>query len=72
MTSPGLLDFSISALKNIRFHERYTVQFRAEALNFMNHPNFGTPGNSLGASNFGVISAAKDPRIMQLGLRFDF
>jgi hypothetical protein len=72
VTAPGLLDWSLSALKNIRFHERYTVQFRAEALNFLNHANFNPPGNSLGASNFGVISAAKDPRIMQLGLRLDF
>ena len=72
MRSPHLIDFSISALKNIRIHERYTVQFRAEALNFLNHPNFNPPGNALGSANFGVISAAKDPRIMQLGLRLDF
>jgi len=68
----GLVNFSISALKSVRFLERYTIQFRAEALNFMNHPNFDTPGNSLGAATFGVISVAHDPRIMQLGLRLDF
>jgi hypothetical protein len=72
VTAPGLIDWSLSALKNIRFHERYAIQFRAEALNFLNHPNFMAPGNALGSSNFGVISAARDPRIWQLGLRFDF
>ena len=70
--SPEVLDISLSALKNIRFRERYTLQFRAEALDFMNHADFDTPGNSLGAANFGVIGAALDSRIMQLGLRFDF
>jgi hypothetical protein len=70
--TPHLIDFSISALKNIRIHERYVVQFRAEALNFLNHPSFNAPGNALGSANFGVISAARDPRIMQLGLRLDF
>jgi hypothetical protein len=72
LTGPGLLDFSISMLKNIRWHERYNVQFRAEALNFLNHPNFNNPGNALGSATFGVISAAKDPRIIQLGLRAEF
>lgn len=72
LTGPGILDFSGSLLKNIHWRERYNVQFRAEALNFMNHANFNAPGNALGAAVFGVISGAKDPRIMQLGLRLEF
>jgi hypothetical protein len=72
LTGPGLINFSASLLKNIRWHERYNVQFRVEALNFANHPNFGNPGTAFGSAAFGVISAAKDPRIMQLGLRAEF
>jgi hypothetical protein len=72
LTGPGLIDVSLSLLKNIRWKERYNVQFRAEALNLPNHPNFNDPGTALGSAGFGVISAAKDPRIMQLGLRIEF
>ncbi len=72
LTGPGLINFSASLLKNIRWHERYNVQFRVEALNFANHPNFGNPGTAFGSAAFGVISTAKDPRIMQLGLRAEF
>ena len=71
-TGPGLINFSASLLRNIRWHERYNVQFRVEALNFANHPNFGNPGTALGSAGFGVISSAKDPRTMQLGLRAEF
>ena len=70
--TPGILGLSISALKSVRVYERYAIQFRLEALNFMNHPNFNPPGNALGAATFGVISAARDPRTLQLGLRLDF
>jgi hypothetical protein len=45
---------------------------RLEAFNFVNHANFLDPGRALGAAAFGVISAAGDPRILQLGLRFEF
>ena len=64
LTGPGLISFSASLLKNIRWHERYNVQFRVESLNFANHANFGNPGTALGSAAFGVISTAKDPRIM--------
>jgi hypothetical protein len=72
LTGPGFMDLSLSLLKNIRFKERYNVQFRVESLNFMNHPNFGNPGTALGSAGFGVISSSKDPRVMQLGLRLEF
>jgi hypothetical protein len=72
LTGPGIIDFSVSLLKNIRWHERYNVQFRVEALNFANHSNFNNPGTALGSAGFGVISAARDPRILQLGLRAEF
>jgi hypothetical protein len=72
LTGPGLMQLSLSLLKNIRFRERYNVQFRAESLNFVNHANFNDPGTALGSAGFGVISGAKDPRTMQLGLRLEF
>jgi hypothetical protein len=69
---PGLIELSASLLKNFRFRERIAFQFRVDSLNVINHANFNPPGNQLGAATFGVISSAKDPRTMQLGLKVEF
>lgn len=52
--------------------ERTQVQFRAEFFNAFNHPNWDMPGRDYGASAFGVISSALDPRIIQFGLKVLF
>ena len=72
LTGPGIRNLDMSLLKNHRFRENANVQFRVESLNILNHANFEEPGRALGSAGFGVISAARDPRILQLGLRFEF
>jgi len=54
--------------------EQASLQFRAEFFNILNHPNLGQPANSLGASNFGVISGTGNylPRNIQLALKLVF
>lgn len=49
--------------------ERF-VQFRAEAFNLGNHPQFDEPNRNLNATAFGKITnALNDGRVFQLGLR---
>ena len=48
------------------------MQIRFEALNLFNRVNFQEPGCARGAPSFGVISAARDARILQLGIEFEF
>jgi hypothetical protein len=45
---------------------------RAEFFNVFNHTNFSQVNNSLTSPGFGTITAAADPRIVQLGLKFLF
>ena len=53
--------------------ERLHLMFRAEAFNVFNHPNLFAPGSDLNSpSTFGVISTARDPRIMQFSLKLLF
>jgi hypothetical protein len=59
LTGPPFRDVDISLLKNFPIRERVNLQFRASCYNISNTPNFGQPGNTVGASNFGVISATR-------------
>jgi hypothetical protein len=49
------------------------LQFRAEVFNVLNSVNFSNPSASLNAgANFGRITAAGSPRIVQFGLKYLF
>ncbi len=52
--------------------EGRTLQFRWEVFNVINHVNFGAPSSSLNSSNFGRITSAGDPRIMQFAGKLEF
>jgi hypothetical protein len=87
-TSPGIFAINAEVHKNFRIHENHQLQFRAEAFNALNHPNWGGPnGNILAGSpfpgapanaphqGFGTINtlAAGIPmRQLQLGLKYTF
>jgi hypothetical protein len=71
---PGQQYMDLSLFKNVVFKERFTVQFRAEAFNLTNTPQFGQPNNTQGDPNFGRIftTQAGTERKMQFALRFAF
>ena len=43
---PGTFNWDLSFIKNTRVHERVNLQFRAEAFNILNKPQFNNPGES--------------------------
>ena len=60
----------LSAIKNVQLHERLTAQFRAEAFNVINHPNFANPAANISNANFGQISSTSlDNRDIQFALK---
>lgn len=63
-------DFNLS--KEFRLTERQSFDIRWEAFNLFNTVNFQNPATTLGNTNFGSITAARDPRIMQLAVRYRF
>ncbi|MGH9719293.1 MAG: carboxypeptidase regulatory-like domain-containing protein [Bryobacteraceae bacterium] len=68
----GRIRFDFSLVKNVNFSESRFLQLRGEVFNAFNHADFGVAGSSIGGPGFGVISAATDARVLQLGLRFVF
>ena len=72
LRGPGLVDLDLGLAKNIPLTERWRLSFRSEFFNSLNHANFKNPGNGIGTPSFGQITAARDPRILQLSLRLAF
>jgi len=85
---PGIFDWDFSTLKNFYFTEKRFLQFRFEAFNVLNHPNFGDPNLTLGnntvgsngqpipgTGSFGTITSTRagiDMRELQFSLKVIF
>ncbi|MDQ2944712.1 MAG: hypothetical protein M3Y27_01990, partial [Acidobacteriota bacterium] len=59
-------------IKNFKPIERVRMQLGIETFNTLNHPQFEGVGNQLGSQTFGVVTSARDPRIMQLRAKISF
>jgi hypothetical protein len=76
-SGPGLDNYDMALLKNVRLTESKSLQFRLEGFNVFNHAQFFGPqsvdGNigNLGTT-FGQVINADPPRLVQLGAKFSF
>ena len=52
--------------------ERLRLQYRAEFFNLLNHTLLNNPDSAVADSNFGRITGARDPRILQMALKLIF
>jgi hypothetical protein len=77
---PGRDNWNLSVFKNFVFNQERgsNLQFRAEFFNVWNHTQFqgdtqnGGISTNFGASNFGAVTSAYDPRTIQLALKLSF
>jgi hypothetical protein len=73
LNAPKTKTFDGGFAKNFRIFEGGRIQFRAEAFNLFNTPQFGFPNQNFDSPTAGQItSTLGDNRSMQLALRFDF
>lgn len=73
LRQPGIRQFDFSLLKDTKIHERHTLQFRFEAFNLTNHPNWNAPPvNVLSPATFGVVNSARTMRDLQFSLKYLF
>ncbi len=69
---PGLNNWDINLQKITKITESMNVAFRAEFFNAFNHAQFGSPDGTVTDANFGLVTSANAPRIIQFGLKFQF
>jgi hypothetical protein len=69
---PRFANVDISLVKRFRASESTYFDVRAEAFNAFNWTRFMNPNGTFGSSNFGIISDAYEPRVIQLALRLAF
>ena len=69
---PGLNNTDVALLRKFDFTERTYLQFRLESFNVFNHVQFKTPSGNWNSSSFGFVTAANDPRILQVALKLYF
>jgi len=70
---PGLRSLDFSIFKNINFREGVYLQFRSEAFNLTNTPEFNNPETNLQSPAFGRITSQRNrSRQVQFALRLVF
>ncbi|MBI3683158.1 MAG: TonB-dependent receptor [Acidobacteria bacterium] len=69
---PGINNFDLAVLKNIAIREGVRFQLGMESFNILNHAQFEGVGSQLGATNFGVVTSARDPRVIQIRAKLSY
>jgi len=70
---PHISNTDFAILKTISLSETRHIDFRAEFFNIFNHTQFFTPdGNTSDGDQFGQVTQARDPRLVQFALKFFF
>jgi Carboxypeptidase regulatory-like domain/TonB dependent receptor len=78
---PGNRVWDFSTFKFFKLSEHSNLEFRAEFFNVLNHTNFlfsqpgpqnGNPATVLGDPHFGLLTASRAPRQIQLAMKFSF
>lgn len=71
---PSFFNVDASLFKTVSFGERFKLQLRVEALNALNHPNFGNPQGDINNVNFGYVTSTVGigERNLRFGARFIF
>src|SRR5262249_15709635 len=67
-----LNNIDLAVMKNTRISEKVERQFRHQFFNAFNHPEWNPPNRFIDQASFGVVSSARDPRIIQFGLKLIF
>ncbi|ACO32167.1 MULTISPECIES: carboxypeptidase regulatory-like domain-containing protein [Acidobacterium] len=66
---PAYTSLNVALQKTWPLVSRLHAQFRAEAFNVANHPNFRSVDTGVGDGSYGQVTNAGDPRILEFSLK---
>jgi hypothetical protein len=69
---PSFRNLDVALSRRVSLTTGKAVELRLEAFNVTNTPPLGAPNGTFGSAAFGSITAAGDPRVLQLGVKFTF
>jgi hypothetical protein len=69
---PGYRNLDLALMRSFPLRGKRALEFRAEMFNVTNAAQFLAPNTVAGSAAFGTITAAGDPRVVQLALKFTF
>ena len=72
LIGPGRFNVDVGVTRAFRVGGERQIQFRMEAFNVLNRVHLNNPVSALNNGNFGLITSAGDPRIIQLALKYTF
>jgi outer membrane receptor protein involved in Fe transport len=69
---PAYRDVDLALTRRVPVGGGTSLELRAEIFNLFNAVNLGAPATVAGAANFGTITTALDPRVVQLAMKVLF
>jgi hypothetical protein len=70
---PSYRDIDLSFIRRVPVTSGQSLEFRAEIFNLLNTVNLSAPASWVaGTANFGTITTALDPRVVQLAIKYNF
>ncbi|HEV2322879.1 MAG TPA: TonB-dependent receptor, partial [Terracidiphilus sp.] len=73
---PGFQNWNLNLRKTFAINERNRFEFKADAYNFINHPNWSMTSSNLNPTSgtFGQVNtkSGSNPRQLQVGLTYSF
>jgi len=69
---PSYHDVDLAVMRRVGLSGERAIELRFEVFNLLNTANFGAPAAQFGPANFGTITTALDPRVVQLAAKFWF
>jgi hypothetical protein len=69
---PGTWQWDVAVSRTFQIRESQRLEFRGEAFNITNSLRMNNPNTTLDSGDFGKVTSARDPRIMQFALKYFF
>ena len=72
LRGPSAIGLDMNLSKRVNVSETKNVELRVDAINILNHPNWGAPNTNINSTSFGRITSTTGSRTFTANLRVSF